>query len=700
MKRHTLSALLLMAAPLAAQTYFVRENAQELLAQGQTQDGRTQLFSVDRETGVLRRAVMNAAGILTWTPAEPSGVAAITGAGIWRATPAGGDHLVLAAPDHNRLESPRTEDDAAESHSIAPMIGPSAVVGLVPAVAGAPQFVAASSANGADPWQIAGVGRAGGQTGLSLTPAANPRSANRIVLKSGTEPRAALVHDGQFRVIETPGGDAQETASFPVSDDAVTWSYGRFQPANPRSQVLYAVPAQAVLQVRQVTEPAPGTFAFGAASTHTLSGGIAQLIAIPAGAGSRLAVVFVDGVAHLYDFDGVNPPVLLVNYGAAAEGAYLLGATDAAGRLVLLSGTDGRSRQARVFDAAAAVPENTPLHSGALPSFQPRASAENVWIFQGEPFANPRAYAARGVRFGEWAASEDAVPRSLAAPVSVQPWLFTGETTGLAPQPLESVSDPVPGRFALPAQFLPDAGIISFTPLAAGGRPAVSISPAPGSYPPLPPHDGDRDGNVAAVSVVLTASAPGIIRYRTAANAAWSTWPPLDLTNPLEPKPLPSLAVEATTTVEAYLEVPGMNSAIARATYLITAPDPLGIPAAADADLDGLADAWELTFGQTDPNADPDGDGRNNLTEQNAGTDPLDSGHGVPNPPLESIQLTMTSNPAAGTLTLSWPADIGPVILEFSGNMQDWNAVTPQPAANAWSGSATPERVFYRLVRP
>lgn len=700
MKRHTLSALLLMAAPLAAQTHFVRENAQEILAQGQTMDGRTQLFSVDRSTGVLRRAVMNAAGTLTWTAAEPSGVAGITGAGLWLAAPADGDRLVLAAPDHNRLESPRTEDAAAESHSIAPMIGPSAVAGLWPAVPGAPQFVTASSANGATAFQIAGVGRAGAQTGLSLTPAANPRSANSIVLKSGTERRAAFVYDGQFRIIETPGGDAQEAASFAVPDDAVTWSYGRFQSANPHAQVLYAVPALDTLHVRQITEPVAGTFDFAVATTHTLSGGVAQLITIPTGSGARLCVVFVDGVAHLYDFDGVNPPVLLVNYGAAAEGSYLLGSTDAAGRLVLLSGTGGRSLHARVFDAAAAMPTATPLHSGALPSFQPRASAENVWIFQGEPFANPLAFAARGARFGEWAASEDAVPRSLAAPVSVQPWLFTGETTGLAPQPLESVSDPVPGRFALPAQFLPDAGIISFTPLATGGRPTVSMSPAAGSYPPLPPHNGDRDGSVAAVSVVLTASTPGTIRYRTAANAAWSTWPPMDLTNPLEPKPLPSLAVDSTTTVEAYVELPGMNSAIARATYVITAPDALTIPAAADTNLNGLADAWELTFGQTDPNADPDGDGRNNLTEQNAGTDPLDSGHSVPNPPLESIQLTMTSNPVAGTLALSWPADIGPVILEFSGNMQDWTAVIPQPAANSWSTVIAESRLFFRLTRP
>ena len=42
----------------------------------------------------------------------------------------------------------------------------------------------------------------------------------------------------------------------------------------------------------------------------------------------------------------------------------------------------------------------------------------------------------------------------------------------------------------------------------------------------------------------------------------------------------------------------------------------------------------------------------------------------------------------------------GPVVLEFSADMADWDPVVPQPAGNSASLPANPQRVFYRLVRP
>ena len=66
---------------------------------------------------------------------------------------------------------------------------------------------------------------------------------------------------------------------------------------------------------------------------------------------------------------------------------------------------------------------------------------------------------------------------------------------------------------------------------------------------------------------------------------------------------------------------PAFTAAQARrgATYRLDLAVPLAM---VDVDGNGLADAWETLFGQHDPLADPDGDGRNNLAEFKAGTRP------------------------------------------------------------------------------
>ena len=95
-----------LASPLAAQSSFVRESTLGFLAHGRAADGTTSLFAIDRASGIVRHAALNADGSLTWSDPYPSGVSGIAAAALWRSQGSTEDRLAVTAPDHNRIESP------------------------------------------------------------------------------------------------------------------------------------------------------------------------------------------------------------------------------------------------------------------------------------------------------------------------------------------------------------------------------------------------------------------------------------------------------------------------------------------------------------------------------------------------------------------------------------------------------------------
>ncbi|MDZ8119026.1 hypothetical protein [Pontiella agarivorans] len=132
-------------------------------------------------------------------------------------------------------------------------------------------------------------------------------------------------------------------------------------------------------------------------------------------------------------------------------------------------------------------------------------------------------------------------------------------------------------------------------------------------------------------------------------------------------------------------------------------------PPVADGDGDELLDAWEiLCFGSTnnpigDPDLDPDGDGRNNICEHVAGTDPLDPEAycfiGMSDVPANTPwELFYTPYEAAVTYDIERAAE-----LTTTNPASPWNPVIP--VSNTVSGSeilftipgSSSDNAFYRV---
>ena len=105
----------------------------------------------------------------------------------------------------------------------------------------------------------------------------------------------------------------------------------------------------------------------------------------------------------------------------------------------------------------------------------------------------------------------------------------------------------------------------------------------------------------------------------------------------------------ATKTYEWYVTVADNNGDYSTSVvwnFQTSASFSLHIAPSADANGNGLPDAWEAKYNVTDPNADDDGDGQSNYAEYIAGTNPRDAG--------SVLRIVSTACNAKGQVTLTW----------------------------------------------
>jgi hypothetical protein len=78
----------------------------------------------------------------------------------------------------------------------------------------------------------------------------------------------------------------------------------------------------------------------------------------------------------------------------------------------------------------------------------------------------------------------------------------------------------------------------------------------------------------------------------------------------------------------------------------------INVLAPPDANGNGLPDAWEAMYGVSNPYADDDGDGRNNLEEYMANTNPTNAASSIR---IEILGYVPTASTNGGTV-ITWPS--------------------------------------------
>jgi hypothetical protein len=249
----------------------------------------------------------------------------------------------------------------------------------------------------------------------------------------------------------------------------------------------------------------------------------------------------------------------------------------------------------------------------------------------------------------------------------------------------------------LDAKFIRENGSTadSFSIVKGGGTPAlpaVTVTASDASASETGPASGTfritRTGSTASsltVAFALSGTAANGTDYDTLTSpvtiAAGSASADVTVT------PKDDAAVESNETVVLTLT--------AGASYTVGAPSSAQVTisdddATADADSDGLPDAWETThFGNTtsqNGSGDPDADGLTNAREFAAGTDPMDpdtDGDGMPDGWEDGYGLNPTSGADASS---DLDSDGLTNLQEYQGGSDPTNAASPGSATATGAG--------------
>lgn len=680
-----IAALVAGYVPAARAASFTYESASELCATLDADgDGLADLVMVDKAGGVRQLALQQADGTFVWSDPASTGIDNVTALSAGRFTfNSAREGFTVTAPFWNRvLVFPDVNGDS--THAPTTGIGPNLVVAFNFAGDSLDDLAVATQWDSPpDTTHLAGVQTSDLGMSVIYGPSAESgplTSGNRVRFRGDRPWMLGALRPGTngTEFITRPFFNFPGFANGPTLsglDTNTTWVWGEFAPG-ANAQFLFYAPGASTIQMPGIQEPSPYVFSWTAGSTFDFGQAIAQVMVTPKTNGAMLVVVFDDGsTAGAYDFDGTNAPVARQTFTAPAGMKYSLANALGGGDFLLLHGPHGGQGNSAGWQRwSMNGSQHTLAASGVIPAITVSHARANVLLYAGNPDTSSDAPLLRLLRVGEWSDSATLTGGAL----QVTREHSRGGTSGLGDPAATNVTTSAVSPFGVfPVVNQRGAGesTVWLGPPATQPFSDLAFSPAPGAYPLGP-------GSTLEVRLTATPDAP--LFYRTDAGQPWTAY---DASSP--PR------ISATTTFLAYANA-SAPTPIRTARYTIGDPPPLVPAAPADANRDGLPDAWQQLFGLTDPNGDADGDGFTNLQEYQAGTDPLDPLSVPASTPLTNALLVARApGPGAppGTLCeIAWPADVAGAVLETTLDLTapaEWSQA-PGPVVTSRN-----ERVYY-----
>lgn len=292
---------------------------------------------------------------------------------------------------------------------------------------------------------------------------------------------------------------------------------------------------------------------------------VRQLVPLEESGQHGLLMIFEDGSAEVWDFDGASAPQLrrtMNPSGAAAfglpvaGGGFWLGEVDANGKLALVEFDYNSTGHSYARDTVSTVPST------------PHRGSSNLLVFDGEPFVASQPVVVARLRDGAWTAS----PVSAALPATFDAEVFGFGTSAQGLQssgPTTFINPAALGSHVLTNQYRDDASFSFGTAPAGANRGRVIASP-----------QGGRFSSLQNVTLSLADGATGSIFYQLD-GGEW-----LPYLSPVGP-------LLADATIRFYADDAGLLTPIGGERYLFDLPAGSSL----DSSGDGMPDWLRIDLG-------------------------------------------------------------------------------------------------------